>query len=368
MSSGYSYPADVWSTGMSLLAVAKGHYPLQEPRSEADEAGEGKEMEFWDLVDYICVQPSPVPGSGFSDEFADFIASCLRKDPEDRLTAAQLLDHKFLLKRNSPVSFGDSQTDVLGTAWRDAVAKKPSGGDFAAAVGNVRGGTLFEQQQGQVLETESDSRPMLSFRGSSRMLKSSSRSKAQLAELVEDAVTSVSRGSSSRQMLRADTGCESDDFGELESNVDEIINSLQDVSFVDDFHIQPDHGEHTSDRHEIIEIRLRHLQTILEKVQQKYAFVESLNQTQIQALKQASHVMSDASIGFQKQRSTESSSSIGSASVTSSFLSDRMVLLPCLEGRGQIMWEKFARQLHLPFNIVMKRIRGLVDERYFKQS
>ncbi|CAE7414486.1 MKK1a, partial [Symbiodinium microadriaticum] len=389
-SSGYSYPADVWSAGMSLLAVAKGCYPLDYSAPASDEGEVPKDIEFWDLVDYICDRPSPVPGPGFSDDFTDFIACCLRKIPEDRLTATQLLDHTFLKQRHSPVNYGESQLDLLSGGKPDGgIGRERISTLVSNAHCNVKEKALREGQQAKSVSPSScadgeveDTVPSLSsFRTSSTaqlLSKAKSKSKAQLAELVEDAVTSISRGNSRRNISREDredSGCfagyDSDDFGELESNVDEIISSLQDACFGErwDSLGMSDNAEHFSSRHAIIEIRLRHLRTILEKVQQKYALVEGLNHSQKNALMLASQRLPDSTIGFQKQHSSVScSSEEGSATVSSSFLSDRMVLLPAMEGKGLVMWEKFARQLHLPCSTVMRFARDVVDVRYFKES
>jgi serine/threonine protein kinase len=81
----YSYASDVWSFGLSLFTVALGRYPLQ------TEGG------YWGLLHSLRDEPSPsLPEDEFSTVFRDFIDQCLKKDPKERPSASQLLEHPFL--------------------------------------------------------------------------------------------------------------------------------------------------------------------------------------------------------------------------------------------------------------------------------
>jgi serine/threonine protein kinase len=50
-------------------------------------------------VQFITLKPSPAlpENKGFSKEFQDFIAICLRKEAGSRSSAADLLQHPFAL-------------------------------------------------------------------------------------------------------------------------------------------------------------------------------------------------------------------------------------------------------------------------------
>ncbi len=80
----YSYPSDIWSFGLSLLTIALGKLPI-------DTQGG-----YWTILHHIrdC-EPPKVPDD-FSNEFQDFIACCLQKNADDRMSAAELLQHPFL--------------------------------------------------------------------------------------------------------------------------------------------------------------------------------------------------------------------------------------------------------------------------------
>ena len=81
----YSYASDLWSFGLSILAVALGKYPLN------TEGG------YWGLLHNLKYEPSPtLPEDEFSPEFCDFINLCLNKDPNERPSCRELLDHPFL--------------------------------------------------------------------------------------------------------------------------------------------------------------------------------------------------------------------------------------------------------------------------------
>jgi len=82
----YSYPSDVWSFGLSLLTVALGRLPI-------DTQGG-----YWTILHSIRDdKPPQVPDDGrFSDDFRDFVACMLVRQPEGRKTAVQLLAHPFL--------------------------------------------------------------------------------------------------------------------------------------------------------------------------------------------------------------------------------------------------------------------------------
>lgn len=84
----YSYPSDVWAFGLSLMTLTLGSLPI-------DTKGG-----YWTILHCIRdEEPPTLPDDrGFSEEFKDFLSSCLQKNPEDRLTCNELLLHPFLKK------------------------------------------------------------------------------------------------------------------------------------------------------------------------------------------------------------------------------------------------------------------------------
>ncbi|KAL6843724.1 hypothetical protein ACP4OV_026295 [Aristida adscensionis] len=81
----YSYSADIWSLGLTVLECATGKFPYDVNEGPAN------------LMLQILDDPSPTPPEdAFSSEFCLFINDCLQKDADARPTCAQLLSHPFL--------------------------------------------------------------------------------------------------------------------------------------------------------------------------------------------------------------------------------------------------------------------------------
>eukprot|EP01033_Poteriospumella_lacustris_P004054 gene4054-2890_t len=131
----YSFPCDIWSLGLTILAVAKGRFPIstrskkRSPRLDAKDDGSddgnaavGRRLQaddeedededepmviagpggYWAMIKAICDDEPPVAGSKFSRSFNDFIDHCLQKDARDRRTARQLLDESPFVVSHVP--------------------------------------------------------------------------------------------------------------------------------------------------------------------------------------------------------------------------------------------------------------------------
>jgi mitogen-activated protein kinase kinase 2 len=83
----YSFAADIWGFGLSILTLATGKFPF-----------EGVGTGGFAYLFYALTQcPAPtLPQGKFSKEFSDFITRCLQHDPSKRWSAQQLLNHPFL--------------------------------------------------------------------------------------------------------------------------------------------------------------------------------------------------------------------------------------------------------------------------------
>lgn len=86
---GYDEAADIWSLGITAIEMAMG----EPPRSKVTSLR---------LLFLIVREPPPVLEGAFSIEFRDFVWQCLRKSPEDRPPAIDLLMHPFVAMAEMP--------------------------------------------------------------------------------------------------------------------------------------------------------------------------------------------------------------------------------------------------------------------------
>eukprot|EP01018_Ginkgo_biloba_P004197 Gb_03275 [translate_table: standard] len=99
----YGYGSDIWSLGLVVLECATGRFPYSPPGEE-----EGW-LNFYELLETIVEQPPPCASlDQFSPEFCSFISSCVQKEPQDRMSAADLLNHPFVKK------YEDQDIDLAG--------------------------------------------------------------------------------------------------------------------------------------------------------------------------------------------------------------------------------------------------------------
>ena len=80
---GYSTPADIWSLGITAIELAKTIPPLSDV----------KPMK---ALFFIPKNAPPVLRGKYSTKFKSFVAACLVKEPKDRPSASDLLQHKFI--------------------------------------------------------------------------------------------------------------------------------------------------------------------------------------------------------------------------------------------------------------------------------
>ncbi|KAK6154437.1 hypothetical protein DH2020_008685 [Rehmannia glutinosa] len=116
-----SFAADVWALGCTVIEMATGSNPWPEMKDPA-------------TAIYRIAFSGDVPEipSWFSDVAKDFVAKCLMRDPRERWTAGQLLQHPFF--NSVDESFGEnreftrkSPTSVMDQGFWDDLEESGTG-------------------------------------------------------------------------------------------------------------------------------------------------------------------------------------------------------------------------------------------------
>jgi len=89
---GYNVRSDLWSLGLSILEIAQNRFPFP-PQGHPP-------LAVFELLDYVVSMPVPElsASEGWSPELRNFVQVCLIKNPAQRPTPAQMLQHPFVLR------------------------------------------------------------------------------------------------------------------------------------------------------------------------------------------------------------------------------------------------------------------------------
>lgn len=104
----YGVAADVWSFGLTLMAVVIGRYPLLKPNQKSD---------YWGLMKVVCDDDIPRLSGKFSGELKSFLYSCVLKIPAERASVKGLLQYPFVQ------SFCKSKLDSNGSSLSELTQK-----------------------------------------------------------------------------------------------------------------------------------------------------------------------------------------------------------------------------------------------------
>lgn len=107
MESGYNAKADIWSLGITCIEMATGEPPWVKVPPLM-------------LINKITTAPPPklknTENISYSDEFQEFLKSCLQKEPADRLSLQELLNTSFVANAGDAVNFDESSSSSSGSS------------------------------------------------------------------------------------------------------------------------------------------------------------------------------------------------------------------------------------------------------------
>ncbi len=83
----YSYSSDIWSLGLVIYELATGIFPYQN--------GNDYLMQIKKIVE--DPEPSLSDNGDFSEDLIHFVQGCLKKDPNERFSVAELLCHNWII-------------------------------------------------------------------------------------------------------------------------------------------------------------------------------------------------------------------------------------------------------------------------------
>ncbi|KAF5221279.1 protein kinase [Trypanosoma cruzi] len=109
----YSTPSDIWSVGVLTAQLLLGRFPFS--------AAEGGFMALLRQVTECC-SLSLVDQCACSQKAEDFINHCICRNPDDRSTAIELLQHEWIVQNAS--NGKDVLTELLGTVGEPAASSE----------------------------------------------------------------------------------------------------------------------------------------------------------------------------------------------------------------------------------------------------
>ena len=97
----YSWEADFWGLGITLIIAVTGSHPYD------------IENGLWVLMKDILESPQPSLNESFDPDLRDFVRACLNAAPNDNTVADQLLQHPLLVAAKARGVIADDRVALL---------------------------------------------------------------------------------------------------------------------------------------------------------------------------------------------------------------------------------------------------------------
>jgi serine/threonine protein kinase len=201
----YHSKADIWSVGCVIVEMLTGQHPYAEFN------------QFAAIYRISAGEPPPYPKNKLSDLGNEFLSLCFRRDPAERPSAAELLQHAWITAIPSALSRGAAASDPV------TPSAKASGSDSLTSANNAVPEVQFTEEYSGDDEYDDD------YYGVQQEMQNPDEV-ASLSELMTS-VSASSYGDSKtprRALSIADTECGSDIVEDLESLEQDENNGLED--------------------------------------------------------------------------------------------------------------------------------------------
>ncbi|XP_078508043.1 serine/threonine-protein kinase 4 [Lissotriton helveticus] len=183
---GYNCVADIWSLGITAIEMAEGKPPYSEIHPMR-------------AIFMIPTNPPPTfrKPELWSPDFKDFVTQCLVKNPEQRATATQLLQHPFVKNAKGVAILKDLINEAMEVKLKRVEEKHE-----------------VDQDEENSEEDETDSGTMVHAKGDMMTMRPSSASSSG------DSTMTVREGTLEQQMGTMVINNEEDDAGTMKTNDD----------------------------------------------------------------------------------------------------------------------------------------------------
>lgn len=140
---GYDCVADIWSLGITALEMAEGKPPY----------GDIHPMR---AIFMIPQKPPPSfrEPDRWSTEFIDFVSKCLVKNPDERATATELLEHEFIRNAKHRSILKNMLEETCGIREQQRADREKQRDKYAVGVAMSQAKSLATHESGLMLQEE----------------------------------------------------------------------------------------------------------------------------------------------------------------------------------------------------------------------